>query len=257
LYPAVRTDIIPKEESLQVKAAVLYSGGKDSNRALHWALEKGFDVEYLVTMFPKTMDSLMFHTPALNLVELQSCAVDIPLIKGKVNGVRVEEEVDALKNTLSSLDVECLVSGALESQYQRSRVDLICKSLRLRSFAPFWHTDLEQHLKQTIDLGFDVRFVGVAALGLDETWLGRRLDYDVFEQLRELKRRYQVNIAGEGGEFETTVCDGPIFKQRIVISKSKKIWDKKTGSGYLQVEEARLVSCIDGKTTHSSVFRAP
>ena len=230
-----------------MKTAVLYSGGKDSNRALHWALEHGFDVRYLVTMFPKTMDSLMYHTPALNLVELQSQAVEIPLVKGQANGVEVEEEIEGLKNTLRPLDVEGVITGALESTYQKSRVDFVCSSLRLKSYAPFWHSDLEKHLKQTIDLGFDVRFVGVAALGLDETWLGRKLDYEALKDLKELNRKYQVNLGGEGGEYETTVCDGPTFKHKIEISESKRVWDSKTGSGYLEVDEAKLVTRKDAR----------
>lgn len=147
-----------------MKAAVLYSGGKDSNRALHWALNHGFDVKYLVTMFPRTKDSLMYHTPALNLVELQSQALGIQLVMGQTTGVQVEKEVEALKITLRPLDVEAVVTGALESVYQKSRVDRVCDTLGLRAYAPFWHCDLEKHLREIIDLSFEVIFVGVAAL---------------------------------------------------------------------------------------------
>jgi predicted ATP pyrophosphatase (TIGR00289 family) len=134
-----------------------------------------------------------------------------------------------------------VVTGALESNYQKSRIDLVCSFLHLKPCAPFWHTDLEEYLKQTIDLGFEIRFVGVAALGLDESWLGRTLDYIALEDLKELNRKYRVNLAGDGGEYETTVCDGPCFKRKIEILGSKRVWDSKTGSGYLQVEQAKLV----------------
>jgi diphthine-ammonia ligase len=224
-----------------VKVATLYSGGKDSNRALHWAQEQDFDVKYLVTMFPRTMDSLMYHTPMLNLVELQSQALKIPLVRGQTKGVKIEDEIDGLKSTLKALDVGGVVTGALESVYQKSRVDLVCSSLGLESYAPFWHSNLETHLKETIDLGFDVRFVGVAALGLDESWLGRTLDYAALEDLKELHRKYDVNLGGEGGEYETFVCDGPTFSLRIQILKSRNVWDSKTGSGHLVVDEAKLV----------------
>nr|MDO8132685.1 TIGR00289 family protein [Candidatus Njordarchaeum guaymaensis] len=222
-----------------MKAAILYSGGKDSNRALHWALNNDFEVEYLVTMFPRAADSLMYHTPALNLVELSSKAVGIPLVKGVSSGIK-EEEVEDLENTLEPLGTECVVSGALESTYQKNRVDHVCKALGLEAYTPFWHRDLEKYMQKTIDLGFNVRFVGVSALGLDEKWLDRRLDYKALEELKELHKKYKVNISGEGGEYETYVCDGPTFKQRIEFVKIKKIWDTKTDSGYLEVEQARL-----------------
>jgi predicted ATP pyrophosphatase (TIGR00289 family) len=155
-----------------LKAAILYSGGKDSNRALHWAINNEFDVRYLVTMFPKNMDSMMYHSPALNLVELQSRAVGIKLVKGDTSGVQ-NEEVEDLEDVLRRLNAECIVSGALESTYQKERVNKVCKSLGLKPYTPFWHHDLDTYLRETIDLGFDARFVGVAALGLSEEWLGR------------------------------------------------------------------------------------
>jgi predicted ATP pyrophosphatase (TIGR00289 family) len=222
-----------------MKAAILYSGGKDSNRALHWALNNDLEVRYLVTMFPKRADSFMYHTPALNLVELSSRAVGIPLVKGPTSGIK-EEEVEDLEVTLEALDIECVVSGALESTYQKSRVDHACRALGLRACAPFWHHDLEKHLRETLDLGFDVRFVGVYALGLDEKWLGRKLDNDSLKELKKLQEKYKINIVGEGGEYETYVCDAPTFKKRVEFVKTRTVWDKKTGSGYLEIEQARL-----------------
>jgi diphthamide synthase (EF-2-diphthine--ammonia ligase) len=45
----------------------------------------------------------------------------------------------------------------------------------------------------------------------------------------------------EGGEGETLVVDGPIFKKRVEIVKSRIVWDRKTGSGYLDIKEAKLI----------------
>lgn len=224
-----------------MKVAVLYSGGKDSNRALHWALTHNLRVTHLVTMFPITKDSLMYHTPTLNLVELQSQAIGIQLVKGQTTGVRAEEEVESLKLTLEPLDIEGLVTGALESTYQKSRIDRVCETLGLRAFAPYWRCDLEKHLKETIHLGFEVIFVGVAALGLSENWLGRKLNLEALRDLLEIRRKYRINIGGEGGEYETFVCDGPTFKCGIRFLNTKRIWDKKTESGYLEVSQAELV----------------
>jgi predicted ATP pyrophosphatase (TIGR00289 family) len=137
--------------------------------------------------------------------------------------------------------VEGVITGALESTYQKSRVDLVCSSLHLKAYAPFWHCDLEKYLKETIELGFDVKFVGVAALGLNEHWLGRTLDYGALQDLKELHMKYRVNLGGDGGEYETFVCDGPIFKRRIQFLSSKRIWDSKTGSGFLKIDEAELL----------------
>ena len=54
---------------------------------------------------------------------------------------------------------------------------------------------------------------GVAALGLDESWLGRRLDGAMVDDLVELQRKYGMHAALEGGEGETFVLDCPLFER--------------------------------------------
>jgi len=47
------------------------------------------------------------------------------------------------------------------------------------------------------------------------------------------------------GEYEILVCDAPIFSHKIRFEKAKRIWDRKTGSGYLEIAEAKLVEKSD------------
>ncbi len=42
------------------------------------------------------------------------------------------------------------------------------------------------------------------------------------EELAELHRKYAINPAGEGGEYESFVLDGPMFKKKIVIKNADK-----------------------------------
>jgi len=83
--------------------------------------------------------------------------------------------------------------------------------------------------------------VGVYAEGFDKSWLGRRLDNKMLEELKELHEKYKINLVFEGGEAETIVLDGPIFHKKIKILDSEKIWDDKTHSGYLKIKKAELV----------------
>ena len=80
--------------------------------------------------------------------------------------------------------------------------------------------------------------VGVYAYGLDETWLGKKIDSETVADLIRLNDRYQISVMGEGGEYETLVLDAPFFKKRIELVQAKKVW--KDGSGYMSVEEAKL-----------------
>jgi len=222
-----------------MRTAVLFSGGKDSIRTVHHCLEKGYDVKYLVTMVSKREDSWMFHVPNIRLTELSSEAIGIPWISKETSGKK-EEEVEDLKKVLKILDIDAVACGGIFSNYQKSRFEKICKELKLKLLSPFWHTDPEKFLKDTIDLGFDVRIIGVYAEGFDESWLGRKIDEKTVKDLIELNKKYGISPVGEGGEMETLVVDGPIFKRKIKIIDSEKIWDNKTQSGYLKIN-AELV----------------
>lgn len=219
------------------RAAALYTGGKDSTRAVQAALEDGLDVAYLITIMPSREDSWMYHSAALNLVDLSAEALEIPLVKRWSSGVK-EEEVEDLYEALRGLNVEVVVSGAIASRYQLSRIEAVCRRLGLRSYAPLWGVDEEEYLRRLIEDGYEVIFVSASALGLDEGWLGRRLDEEALEELKRLKRRYGVSLALEGGEAETLVLNSPIHKRRLVIEEAFKEWRGR--SGVLKVTKASL-----------------
>lgn len=223
-----------------MKAAVLFSGGKDSTMAVYKAIEEDYDVEYLVSMLSDNPESYMFHVPNIHITDLSSEAMGIPLIKAKTHGVK-EKELDDLKRVLNKLKdkgVEAIFAGALASEYQKSRIDQLCKDLGLMSNAPLWHIDPKEYMEEIIDSGFEVIIISVSAEGLDESWLGRRIDHELLEEIINLNSKYGMHMAFEGGEAETLVLDCPIFKKRIKIIESSNVWDR--DSGYLMITKAEL-----------------
>ncbi len=222
-----------------MRAAVLTSGGKDSALALHRVINDGHDVAYLVSMIPVREGSWMFHYPNIRLVGLFAEAAGIPLIKSETRGIK-EKEVEELEHLVAKLDVDCLVSGAIASVYQKARIDKICKRLGLKSVAPLWHEDTQELMKEILKLEFEAIITGVFAYGLTSKWLGRRIDTECIEDLIELNRKYGVSIVGEGGEYETIVLDATFFRKRIKIVESRKTW--KNQSGYFIITKAELES---------------
>ena len=222
------------------RIATLFSGGKDSTRTVQWCLESGYDVKYLVTLIPQKEDSWMYHFPNIRLTKILAEAIGIPIISRESSGIK-EKEVEDLKRALENLDVDAIACGGIASNYQRKRIEQVCTELCLECLIPFWHTDPEKFMRETIDLGFDVRIIGVYSDGLDQNWLGRKLNDKTLNELLRLNKKHKINLVGEGGEYETLVVDGPIFNKRIEIIESKKIWDKNTQSGHLKVIKAKLV----------------
>ncbi len=217
--------------------AVLVTGGKDSALALRRVLKEGYEVKYLVSMIPLREDSWMFHYINIHLVDLFAEAVEIPLAKAETCGIK-EKEVEDLKRLIEKLDVEGIVSGAIASNYQKTRIDGICRQLRMKSMTPLWHKKPLNILNEILDLEFEVIITGVYANGFNKEWLGRKIDEDTIEALTELKRKYDISLVGEGGEYETLVLDAPFFKKKIKIIKAEKVWENQ--SGYFLVTKAKL-----------------
>lgn len=162
----------------------------------------------------------MFHRPKMDLLGLFGRATGLPLVVEETGGEK-EEELEDLRSLLlrlRDLGVEGVVSGAVESSYQRSRLDELCSELGLESLTPLWGRDGSELLREMLDAGMEVVVVKVAARGLGEEWLGRRLDGDALRELEELRESYGVHVAGEGGEYETLVLRSPLFDGRIAVS---------------------------------------
>jgi len=187
--------------------------------------------------------SYMFHFPNLKWTALQAESIGVPLLTAETEGVKEEELADlerALANAKAKFGLEGIYTGALASVYQKTRVEKICDRLSLKCISPLWGANPEGHLRRLVAEGFAVIVVSVSALGLDQTWLGRKLDGPSIDELVALGRRFRFHVGLEGGEGETFVLDAPFFSKRIEILSSEKHW--KGDSGYLEITDAALVS---------------
>ena len=220
--------------------AVLFSGGKDSTMAVHAALEAKEDVKYLLSVKSKNDESYMFHVPNIHVTDLLSRALEIPIMSVETEGIK-EEELKDLKAAfidLKNLGVEAIYTGALYSVYQKSRIERLGQEVGLEIVSPYWHVDELEYMRKIVSLGFRIIICGVAAWGLDESWLGRVIDDKAIDELVELNEKYGIDLAFEGGEAETLAIDGPIFKRKIKILKYKKEWH--LDSGVFIIEDAIL-----------------
>ena len=222
----------------KLRVAALATGGKDSALALHRAMKKGYTVAYLVTMIPQREDSWMFHYPNIHLADLFAEAVGIVQVKAETSGEK-EAELQDLKKVLATLDIDAVVSGAISSEYQKTRIDRICKELSLKSVAPLWHQDPKKLLTELVKLKMETIIVGVYAYGFTANWLGRKIDEAAINDLVQLSKNFQVSLVGEGGEYETLVLDASFFNKKIQLTETEKIWENQ--SGYLHIKKAVLI----------------
>lgn len=222
---------------MSMKVAALFSGGKDSAYALYIAQQWGWKVTHLVSLYSKNPDSFMYHTINIHLTKNLAQAMNIPLCFAETAGEK-EKELNELKHLLKPLNIDGVISGAIASEYQRTRIEKVCHELGIKSFTPLWHKRQEVLLHDQVHAGFHIIIVGVFAQGFDEAWLGKTIDEQCITDLRNLHEKTRINSAGEGGEFETLVVDGPLFRRKVVIDEMEKHWHRDKGT--LVVKNAHL-----------------
>lgn len=221
-----------------MRLAALITGGKDSILALYRAQKMGHNVTVLGTMISKRDDSYMFHFPNIHLTDHISRSLEIPLVKAETSGIK-EEELEDLKSLISSFDVDGVVSGAIQSSYQKERIGKICEELGLKSVTPLWNESPLDLMRELIPLKFKVIIVGVYAHGLDRSWLGKEINHETLKHLQDLNKKYQISLVGEGGEYESLVLDCPIFKKRLEIVESRIQFENNYGT--LEIQKVKLI----------------
>ena len=224
-----------------MRVGVLFSGGKDSCLALQKSMNF-HDVVCLVSLISESQESYMFHVPNIEVTGRQAEAIGLPIVQKRTAGKK-EEELKDLKKAISEakadFDLDGMVTGAVKSVYQSTRVQRICRRLGLWCFDPLWLKDEIELLNEIVQNGYEVIISGVFAFPLNREFLGRKLDLDMIRKLEKLKQEYGLSPAGEGGELETTVTDAPFFRRRLEILDHEVFY--KDYAGGFRIKSVRLI----------------
>ena len=222
-----------------MKLAALFTGGKDSTYAIYLAQQAGHEIVCLITLHSQNPDSYMFHTPAIELTQLQAQAMDLPLLTETTKGEKEAELTDlkqAIIDAQKQYEFAGVITGALFSEYQASRIAKINQELNLQTINPLWHKPQEQLMTELLHHKFQFIFTAVAAEGLDKTWLNKTI---TFKDLQKLQQIPGINLAGEGGEFESLVTNCPLFQKQLIIEQAEIIEENKN-TARLIIKKARL-----------------
>ena len=181
----------------------------------------------------------MFHHPNVGWTHLQARAMGLA---HEVVEMTAEDEMADLQNALAAMksrhEISGLVTGAVASDYQKTKFDRMCDAIGLKTYAPLWHKNPRLLVEDLEKSGFRIILTGVAAKGLDESWLGREVTEQDWSKLERLSKIHGMHLTGEGGEYESFVLDAPHFSKTIEIEKSRNEW--RGDSGRMVIEEASL-----------------
>ena len=223
----------------------LFSGGKDSVYAIHVAQKQGHKITCLLSMFPKSEESHLLHHPNIQWTKLQSESMNIPQLTACSNSDDTVDELstleELLKNAKTQFNIEGLVHGGIQSQFQKKNFETICSKLGLTVITPLWDTPPKQYMNDLLDANFIFIMTTVSSDGLDDNWLGKQISKSDIDSLQELSGKFGFNLNFEGGEAETFVINCPLFTHPIQLNQVKKLWDGYRGR--FEIVDAELNYC--------------
>jgi diphthine-ammonia ligase len=267
-----------------LNAVALISGGKDSFFSILHCQANGHKVVALANLHPPEqengavddLESYMYQTVGHAVIPLYEQAIGLPLFRQAIDGTAVnqaksygpsstslssiEDETESLLPLLRKVmaahpEVNAVSTGAILSDYQRTRVESVALRLGLTPLSYLWHWPSLPPCSQTSLLedmaavGQDSRIVKVASGGLDDGFLWSNVaDRKTISRLSKAAQRFgsadDGAVLGEGGEYETLAVSGPapLWKGRIVVpEEGLRTVTGEAGSFSLQIAKPTVV----------------
>jgi uncharacterized protein (TIGR00290 family) len=199
----------------KTKAAISYSGGKDSALALYRAKKLGYQPVCLLTTYNADARRSWFHgvpTDILNKVsELTDTALElVPTGQGDDYGKDFEAALERLREKYG---VGATVFGDIDLQLHYDWDVARCSASGLEAVFPLWHEDRRELVFEMIDSGFKALITIVNTEQLSERFLGKTLTRELAEQIAT----EGADICGENGEYHSFIYDGPIFRKPVNV----------------------------------------
>ncbi len=203
---------------------------------MHIASSEGIEIESVLTMLPEDPESMLYHTHNVSIVEKVAEAIGVPWIP--VLAAK-DEELLALEKALSKLSVDYLITGGIESNFQKKQFDNACQKSNLEHYAPLWHNSARQVYDKLTSFGIDAIIVSVAAYGLGKDWLGSHLTQETIAALLHAAEKFRFNAVGEGGDLDTLVLNAPLYQKSLLPTSTTIKWE--SDHGRLEINAIKLL----------------
>jgi diphthine-ammonia ligase len=223
-----------------MRVVALLSGGKDSVMNVCHCVVNGHQlvaIAHLCAPDSCELDSYMYQTVGSEGIDLLAQSMNLPLYKKELHGAslytqlvyrptendEVEDLYQLLSHIQSQVAIDAVASGAIASNYQRLRIEHVCRRMGLKSLSYLWQKEPKALLKQCSDIGLKAIIIKTASMGLmPSRHLGKTLD-EIEGDLVRLESECGLHVCGEGGEYETLTLDCPLFQKQIYIESTEKI----------------------------------
>jgi diphthine-ammonia ligase len=203
--------------SLRPRAAISWSGGKDSCTAFEWAKDE-FEIVAGLTMVDESGARSRSHGVRVDLLRQQTNAMGIDHVTRRCDWSSYEQEfIDGLSELRSDYGVSHVIYGDIVYPEHRASAERFASAARLSAVEPLWGIPTLQVVQRFLQSSGRALIVTVSARCLDSTWLGTELNTDSVRRLMELG----VDPCGENGEYHTFVTDSPSFMAPVQVEKGE------------------------------------
>lgn len=221
-----------KTNATQQKFIVSYSGGKDSTLALYHAMQVGKAIGLIVMLEEQGLRSRS-HAMSMEIIQAQANALGLPIITASSSWNDYETEFLKLLAHAKQQGADVLVTGDLDMPEHGCWHNRITQQAGLKLCMPLWQRPHREVIEEFIQLGFKTMIVTVNLnLGMKVDDLGKILTLDY---IQELENR-GIDPCGEGGEFHSTVIDGPLFTAPIAVRKGDILYHENYAFLALELE---------------------
>ena len=209
-----------KTNTHQRQCIVSFSGGKDSSLALYHTMQTG-KATGLIVMLEEQGQRSRSHAMPLDIIQAQADAIGLPIFMASSSWADYESKFIELLQQAKQQGAEVLVTGDLDMPKYGCWHDHVTQQVGLKLGMPLWLRPHREVVEEFIKLGFRSMIVTVnLKLGMQVDDLGKIL---TLEYIQELENR-GIDPCGEGGEFHTTVIDGPIFNKAIPVRQGDIVY---------------------------------
>jgi diphthine-ammonia ligase len=198
-----------------IKAAISWSGGKDSCAAYHRA-RTDFDVVCAITMFNADGTRSRSHGLRPEILAAQTERLGLRAITQQCEWATYDDAFDRALADAARLGVTHVVFGDILFDEHKQWAERLSSGRGLTAVEPLWKKSTTDLYGDFLALGARARIVTVRASELDESFLGRELAEDL---LPELVAR-GVDPCGERGEYHTVVTSCPGFSRPLKVHAS-------------------------------------
>jgi uncharacterized protein (TIGR00290 family) len=200
------------------RAAISWSGGKDSCAALH-RVHADYDVVAMVTMCDEHADRSRSHGLRPEVLDAQAERLGLRRVSRGCTWPTYNTAFADAVAELARDGIAHVIFGDILFEAHRRWAEEICAPFGVTAVEPLFGASTTALFEEWTASAAKAIIVTVRAQFLDRSWLGRPLRAGMLAEFARLG----VDPCGERGEYHTMVTDSPLFSRPLAVDLGARV----------------------------------